>query len=58
MGSDRSKDNGIKRLIRDCKKQFRIPENLDHYSQRDYLRAEKKFVKYVLRQGGAFSEKD
>ena len=58
MGSDRSKENGIKLLIRDCKKQFRIPENLDHYSHRDYLRAEKKFVKFVLRQGGGLSDRD
>lgn len=46
-------------MIRDCRKQFRIPENLNHYSEKDYLRAEKKFVKFFLRQGGgALSERD
>jgi hypothetical protein len=32
------------------KKQFRVSENLNHYSYNDYRIAEKKFLKYALFQ--------
>ena len=31
---------------------FRIPENVNYYSENDYKRAEKKFVKFCLKDGG------
>jgi len=29
---------------------FRIPENLNHYSEKDYRAAERKFLKLALEQ--------
>ena len=43
--------NGIRRLVALYRKQFRIPENLDHYSAEDLLVAERKFIKYALQDG-------
>ena len=47
------KDNSIKNLgiiilTRQCKERFKIPENLNHYSEKDYKKAERKFIKYIL----------
>ena len=45
------KDAGIHLLLEKYKKIFRIPENLNYYSEKDYRAAEKKFIKYALREG-------
>jgi hypothetical protein len=45
------KDVGIQLLLKKYKSIFRIPENLNYYSERDYRMAEKKFIKYELRTG-------
>jgi len=42
------KNPGIIILTRQCKAKFKIPENLNYYSESDYKRAERKFIKYVL----------
>jgi hypothetical protein len=42
------KINGIDLLLKRYRKVFRIPENLNHYSKKDYAIAERKFIKYVL----------
>jgi hypothetical protein len=42
---------GIKRLLKKYRDMFRIPENLNHYSETDYRIAEKKFLKYALSTG-------
>jgi hypothetical protein len=47
----KTKKNGLKLLVNECRKQFRIPENENHYSEDDFLAAEKQFVKLCLRQG-------
>lgn len=47
----KTKENGLKLLVDECRKQFRIPENQNHYSEDDFLSAEKQFVKLCLRQG-------
>ena len=55
----KTKENGIKSLVNECRKQFRIPENQNHYNEDDYLSAEKSFVKLCLRQGiNHVSERD
>jgi hypothetical protein len=41
--------NGIKLLVQKCREQFRISENFEHYSDRDYREAERKYVKLCLR---------
>jgi hypothetical protein len=42
---------GIELLIERYKKNFRIPENLNHYFEEDFQEAEKKFVKYCIVNG-------
>ena len=42
-------NTGIQLLLQRYKKIFRIPENINHYSKQDYEIAEKKFLKYSLR---------
>jgi len=39
---------GIQLLLKKYRKIFRIPENIDFYSEEDYKLAEKKFLKYAL----------
>ena len=41
-------NKGIKSLVEIYKALFRIPENLDHYSESDYRTAERRFLKYAL----------
>jgi hypothetical protein len=49
MASRRDTENGIKLLVQKCREQFRISENLEHYSDREYREAERKYVKLCLR---------
>ncbi len=42
---------GVTRILNKYKKIFRIPENLNFYSEKDYHQAERKFLKYVLHDG-------
>ncbi len=42
--------SGIQLLLEKYRKLFRTPENLDHYSEIDFRRAERKFLKYALEQ--------
>lgn len=41
---------GIRMLLKKYRTMFRIPENENHYSGKDYRKAERKFLKYVLEQ--------
>jgi hypothetical protein len=49
MANRRYTKNGIKLLVQKCREQFRISENLEHYSDREYREAERKYVKLCLR---------
>jgi hypothetical protein len=49
-GDDVKANKGIKSLVKIYKALFRIPENLDHYSESDYRTAERRFLKYALEQ--------
>jgi hypothetical protein len=42
-------ESGIKKLVESYKKAFRIPENLNFYSNEDFRKAERKFVKIAIR---------
>jgi len=44
-------DSGIEKLVENYKKTFRIPENLNFYSNEDFKKAERKFVKIAIRSG-------
>ena len=48
MGKDLTKNAGFKLLLKKYRKVFRIPENLNYYSEKDYQEAERKFLKYAL----------
>jgi hypothetical protein len=49
-GDNLRANKGIKSLIEIYKALFRIPENLNHYSEKEYRAAERKFLKYSLEQ--------
>ena len=42
---------GIKKLTQKYRTIFRIPENLNHYSKKDFHIAERKFLKHALDDG-------
>ena len=46
-----SRNVGIKMLIKKGKKRFRISENLSYYSEKDYKKAEKKYIKTCVLGG-------
>jgi len=49
MANSSNKNQGIRLLVQKCREQFRIAENLDHYSEMEYREAERKYVKLCLR---------
>jgi hypothetical protein len=50
MGTNLRANRGIQALIKIYKNIFRVPENLNHYSEKDYRVAERKFLKQALEQ--------
>jgi len=51
MQKDHRQPSGLRLLINEYRKNFRIPENLDHYSDTDLRDAEKQYVKHCLNDG-------
>jgi len=51
MQKETAKNSGLKMLLAKYQQIFRIPENLNHYSEEDYQIAEKKFIKFALYEG-------
>ncbi len=51
MKNNRSHNSGIQLLLDRYRTAFRIPENLEHYSEEDYKRAERRFLKYAIEHG-------
>jgi hypothetical protein len=51
MHKELNKNAGLKMLLKRYQKIFRIPENLNYYSEKDFRIAEKKFVKHALVEG-------
>jgi hypothetical protein len=43
-----SPDIGLRRLIRQCRNEFRSPENLNHYTEEDFREAERKYIRFCL----------
>jgi hypothetical protein len=58
MRKDSRTNRGIRSLITLYKSIFRTPENLNHYSERDYRKAERKFLKYALEQRSIENEEE
>ncbi|MBC8392178.1 MAG: hypothetical protein H8E17_06410 [Deltaproteobacteria bacterium] len=52
MKNETQGNSGIKLLVKKYKAMFRIPENLNFYSEHDYQIAERKFLKFALLEGG------
>lgn len=48
MEKEYTKNAGLKLILKKYKKAFRIPENLNFYSEKDFREAERKFLKYAL----------
>jgi hypothetical protein len=48
MKDDLRDNPGLESLLEKYRKVFRVPENLNFYTEEDYKRAERKFVKYSL----------
>ena len=46
-----SQNTGIKLLVEKYRKKFRIAENINHYSEKNYKIAERKFLKFALSMG-------
>ena len=44
-------NNGLKALIKRYRRKFRVKENLNHYSEEDFQKAEKKYLKFCLTTG-------
>jgi hypothetical protein len=58
MADTPDRTTGIKLLIKNLKKEFRIPENLEHYSEKDFQEAEKKYLKFCLQNGCNLDDRD
>jgi hypothetical protein len=58
MADTPDRTTGIKLLIQNLKKEFRIPENLEHYSEEDFQEAEKKYLKFCLQNGCNLDDRD
>ena len=46
-----STSNGLECLMNNLRNAFRIPENLNHYSEKDFRVAEKKYIKHCINYG-------
>ena len=51
MYHKRENSSGIERLVAKYKREFRITENINHYSSEDYMTAEREYVRHCLRLG-------
>lgn len=48
MKKELKENSGMQLLIKKYKKIFQTPENQNHYSESDYIIAERKFLKFTL----------
>lgn len=51
-GKERPVGNGMALLVAAYRKHFRISENLDYYGEKDFIRAERKFIELALKNAG------
>jgi hypothetical protein len=49
---------GIKQMVSMYRRMFRVRENMEFYSEKDFVAAERKFLKYALLQGAMKSQLD
>ncbi len=48
MQNNTSKNIGMGLLIQQYKNKFETEENINHYSYKDFVQAERKYIKYIL----------
>lgn len=48
MDNNQSASHGIELLVEKCRNEFRLFENTNYYTQADYKKAERKYVKFCL----------
>ena len=48
MKYNKSRNIGMELLIQQYKNKFEIDENINYYSFKDFLKAERKYLKYML----------
>ena len=58
MEKYRNQNTVIQLLLDRYRTAFRIPENLEHYSDEDYKRAERRFIKYAIEYGRVEMDED
>ena len=46
-----AESHGINRIVEQYRERFRVPENLDYYSESDYHEAERQYLRYCLTNG-------
>ena len=42
---------GLDRIVAKYRRKFRVPENLDHYSESDFHEAERQYLRFCLNSG-------
>ena len=57
-GNYYSQNSGLKLLVDKYRKEFRVAENLNHYSEENYKIAERKFLKFALSIGDSKDHTD
>jgi hypothetical protein len=58
MDSYSDSRSGLQELIKKYRTIFRIPENVNYYSDEDYRLAERKFLKYQLEKRSPRAERN
>ncbi len=48
MQDNTSKNIGMELLIRQYKEKFETEENINHYAYKDFVQAERKYLKFML----------
>ncbi|WDP88402.1 MAG: hypothetical protein HUN04_01025 [Desulfobacter sp.] len=51
MQENKSKNIGLELLIQKYKREFETEENINYYNYQDFIRAQRKYIKFLL--GGA-----
>ena len=58
MDSSSESRSGLQELLKKYRTIFRIPENVNYYSDEDYRLAERKFLKYLLEERNPGAERN
>lgn len=48
MQNNKNKNIGLERLIQKYKREFETDENINYYNYPDFVRAQRKYIKFLL----------